>query len=103
MKGAGKRLLLIEPPFRRLYHPDASLNRLPLSLGYLAGAVRSTRPDWEVRIFNADFSPRDRPLDCTYLAGAGYESFLHTLSDCQAPIWKEIGHTISKFRPSVVG
>jgi radical SAM superfamily enzyme YgiQ (UPF0313 family) len=98
-----KRLLLIEPPFRRLYHPEASLNKLPLSLGYLAGAVRSRRPDWEVRIYNADFAPQDVPLDYQYFAGPGYERFRRTLNDPGAPIWKEIENTIARFRPAVVG
>ncbi len=103
MTGNGRRILLIEPPFLRLYHPDASLDKLPLSLGYLAGAIRSHKPDWEVRIYNSDFSPRDMPLDYRYLAGPGYERFLCTLKDSGAPIWKEIARTVSEFRPSVVG
>jgi tRNA A37 methylthiotransferase MiaB len=94
---------LIEPPFLRLHHPDASMNKLPLSLGYLAGAVRSALPNWEVRVYNADFSPRDVPVDYTYLAGPGYEQFRRTLDDSQAPLWKEIAHTIAAFRPSIVG
>lgn len=103
MTGRGGRILLIEPPFLRLHHPDASMNKLPLSLGYLAGAIRSAKPDWEVRIYNADFSPRDVPMDYRYVAGPGHERFRHTLNDPQAPIWKEIADTISEFRPSVVG
>ncbi len=98
-----KRILLIEPPFFRLYHPDASLNKLPLSLGYLASTIRSGRPDWEVKIYNADFSDRDMPLDYKFLAGPGYDRFLQTLNDPHAPLWKEIENTISKFRPTVVG
>lgn len=98
-----KRILLIEPPFFRLYHPDASLNKLPLSLGYMASAIRDRKPDWEVRIYNADFSSRDMPLDYRFLAGPGYERFLHTLNDPHAPLWKQIASTISQFRPSVVG
>ncbi len=98
-----KRILLIEPPFLRLYHPDASLNKLPLSLGYLAGTIRARRPDWEVRIYNADFSARDMPLDYRFLAGPGYEGFLRTLNDPLAIVWKQIESVISEFRPSVVG
>ncbi len=98
-----KRILLLEPPFLRLYHPDASMNKLPLSLGYLAGSIRARRPAWDVRISNADFSPRDVPVDYKYLAGPGYDRFLSTLNDPQAPLWKEIENTISTFRPAVVG
>ncbi|MGE5294598.1 MAG: B12-binding domain-containing radical SAM protein [Solirubrobacterales bacterium] len=98
-----KRILLIEPPFFRLYHPDASLNKLPLSLGYLAGSIRDRRPDWQVKIYNADFSARDMPLDYGYLAGPGYDRFLHTLNDPGASVWKEVEDTIVACRPSVVG
>lgn len=98
-----KRILLIEPPFRRLYHPDASLNKLPLSLGYLAGIIQCRKPDWEVKIYNSDFSHRDLPVDYRYLAGPGHERFLRTLNDPDAEVWKEIEMTISEFQPTVVG
>ncbi len=98
-----KRILLVEPPFTRLHHPDASLNKLPLSLGYLAGIIRQRKPDWEVRIYNSDFSPRDWPLDYKYLAGPGHERFLRTLNDSQAQLWQEIEKTIAKYQPCVVG
>ncbi len=98
-----KRILLIEPPFFRLYHPDASLNKLPLSLGYLAGTIRGRKPGWEVGIYNADFSDSDMPLDYKYLAGPGYDRFLHTLNDSDAPLWKEVENVISEFQPSVIG
>jgi hypothetical protein len=34
------RILLIEPPFYRLFKDTYSLDRYPLSLGYLAGAIK---------------------------------------------------------------
>jgi len=98
-----KRILLIEPPFFRLYHPEASLNRFPLSVGYLGATIRSRKPDWEVGIFNADFSPQDAPLDYKYLAGPGYDRFVQSLKEPGSRVWKEIENTISEFRPSVVG
>jgi radical SAM superfamily enzyme YgiQ (UPF0313 family) len=97
------RILLIEPPFVRLYHPCASLNKLPLSLGYLAGAIHARKPGWEVGIYNADFAPQDMPMDYRYFAGPGYARFVHTQKDPDAPLWKEIAGRISAFRPSVVG
>ena len=33
-----KRIMIIDPPFKRLYHDDASLVKFPLALGYLSGA-----------------------------------------------------------------
>jgi len=48
-------LLFIEPPFFRLYNIDASLNKLPLSLGYLAAMIVSKKSNWQVKIYNSDF------------------------------------------------
>jgi radical SAM superfamily enzyme YgiQ (UPF0313 family) len=98
-----KTILLIEPPFNRLYNLNASLNKLPLSLGYLAGAIISRKPDWQAKIYSADFSPHDAPLDYQYLVGPGFQRFLATLNEPQSPIWKEIRDTINRSRPSVVG
>ena len=49
--------MLIEPPFGRLFKDTYSLDRFPLSLGYLGGAIRENT-DWEVMAYNADFTPR---------------------------------------------
>ena len=38
---AQRRLMLVHPPFYRLFTDRFSYARYPLSLGYLAGAVKS--------------------------------------------------------------
>ena len=43
-----KRIMIIDPPFKRLYHDNASLVKFPLALGYLSGAVLKWT-DWEVQ------------------------------------------------------
>jgi len=53
------RILLVKPPFKRIYHIDASLDRLPLSLAYLAAVIIEKKPNWDVKIYNSDFSPKD--------------------------------------------
>ena len=50
-----KRLMLIEPPFYRLYHDQYSLVKYPLGLGYLSGAVIKNT-NWSVQTYNADFN-----------------------------------------------
>jgi hypothetical protein len=40
MKQDQCKILLIEPPFYRLFKDTYSLERYPLSLGYLAGTIR---------------------------------------------------------------
>ncbi|MEK6737352.1 MAG: hypothetical protein AABY74_01640, partial [Planctomycetota bacterium] len=58
MNTQGKnKILLIEPPFYRLFHDKYSLNKYPLSLGYLAGTIRK-HTDWDVMVYNADFMPK---------------------------------------------
>ncbi len=99
----GKRILFVEPPFFRLHHNHASLNRVPLSLAYLAGMVLSEKPDWRVHIYNADFSPRDFQLDLGFLSGPGFHNYRENLTSQDAPVWKEIRRTVQRVRPSVVG
>ncbi len=67
-------IMLIEPPFYRLYKASYSLDRYPLSLGYLAAAITGNT-GWDVRVYNADFSPQSEPVSVSYLAGAGFDAF----------------------------
>jgi hypothetical protein len=56
MKQNELKILLIEPPFHRLFKDTYSLDRYPSSLGYLAGAIRQ-ETNWSVLVYNADFYP----------------------------------------------
>ena len=38
-----RRILLIEPPFYRLFKDNYSLDRYPLSLGYLSGTIKKAK------------------------------------------------------------
>lgn len=99
-----KRLLLIEPPFYRLYEMGLYLCNMPLGLGYLAGAVLAGT-DWRVRVLNADFDPEGRPGQVTHkeMAGAGFTRYLANLANPEAPFWREVEEHIRRERPSVVG
>ncbi len=44
-------ILLIEPPFYRLFKDIYSLDRYLLSLGYLAGTIKK-ETDWSVMTYN---------------------------------------------------
>ncbi len=97
------RILLIEPPFYRLYKKTYSLLRYPLSLGYLSGSIR-TKTNWQVMVYNADFSfRREKFIKVSYLAGEGFRNYLRNLRDLSKPIWKEIKATILEYGPDVVG
>ncbi|WP_243438775.1 B12-binding domain-containing radical SAM protein [Fundidesulfovibrio soli] len=99
-----KRLLLVEPPFYRLYEAGMVLCNMPLGLGYLAGVV-AARGDWRVRVLNADFDPAVTPAPTSHavLAGEGYRRYRANLADPEAPIWRETLESIALEKPSVLG
>lgn len=96
------KILLIEPPFYRLYYEQYSLNRYPLALGYLAGTIKR-ETDWNVLVYNADFSPDNIPISIKYLTTMGFKSYLESLHDSTKPIWGEIRSNIMEYDPDVVG
>jgi len=102
MKQNLHRILLVEPPFYRLYRDTYSLDRYPLSLGYLAGAIRK-ETDWDVMVYNADFSPQSETIKGSYLAGVGFDNYLNNLRDLSRPVWGEIRSTILEYNPTVIG
>ncbi len=96
------RILLVEPPFYRLFKDTYSLDRYPLSLGYLAGTVKKeTR--WAVTVYNADFCRTCDPIRLSFLAGDGYENYLAAHRDRTLPVWREVRDVLESFRPDVVG
>jgi len=96
------RILLVEPPFYRLMKDTYSLNRLPLSLGYLEGTVRE-RTNWNVLVYNADFAAQNEAREVAYMTSEGYDSYINNLQDLSMPIWREIKSAISEYKPTVVG
>ena len=96
------RILLIEPPFYRLYKDTYSLNLYPLSLGYLSCTIKK-ETNWEVMVYNADFNPNAESIKVAYLTGTGLNNYLNDLKDLSRPIWRKIKSTISEYKPTVVG
>ena len=99
-----RRLMLIEPPFYRLYHDQYCLVKYPLALGYLSGSVlRNT--NWSVQTYNADFNVEKKIFvpEYDYISGEGFKRYLSSLKDHSLPIWKEVKNSIEQFNPSVVG
>ncbi len=101
MKGA-PRILLIEPPFQRLFKSTYSLDRFPLALGYLSGVIRRDT-DWRLRAYNADFCGQSEPVRVSFLASEGFASYLETLRNPSAAIWREVRSVIVRYAPDVVG
>ncbi len=104
MKETKNRILLIDPPFYRLYkdeHPYINYCYTN-SLAYLAGTVKKeTR--WGVMMYHADFYPKHGHFTYRFLTGIGFENYLHNLKNVSAPIWQEVKATIQEYRPTVVG
>jgi len=96
------RILLMEPPFYRLYKDSYSIALFPLSLGYLSGVIlRET--DWQAMAYNADFNPPGESIKVQYLTGEGHQNYLRTIKDPSEKIWEEIRSMIREYCPSVVG
>jgi len=76
-----------------------SLDRYPLSLGYLSGVILE-KTSWDVMAYNADFCEDSEPLKTAYLDGEGFASYLSNLNNPESPLWNEIRQTIQEFRPS---
>lgn len=96
-----RTVLLLEPPFHRLFKNTYSLHRFPLALGYLANAVRR-HTDWRVLTHNADFNPADEPLRLAYLAGEGFNRYRNALDDPHTPAWTELHDVLQTHRPDVL-
>jgi len=97
-----QNILLIDPPYYRLFNERYSLPRYPLSLGYLAGMIQK-HTQWNVTAYNADFSPTCEPIKVSHLSGQGFMQYLRNLKNPAGPIWKNISDTIRSYRPAVVG
>ena len=99
-----KKLMLIEPPFYRLYHDQYCLVKYPLALGYLSGVVLK-KTDWDVQTYNSDFNVNKKVFDPSndYVSGVGFKRYQSLLKDYSFPIWKEVKKAIEDYNPSVIG
>ena len=102
MNAPRRKILLIEPPFYRLFKSTYSLDRYPLAFGYLAGMIRR-HTDWELLVYNADFHGQTEPMKVGYLAGQGFGDYIAALEDPTGPVWDEVRATVAEFAPDVVG
>ena len=99
-----RKLMLIEPPFYRLYHDQYCLVKYPLALGYLSGSVIKNT-NWDVQTYNADFNTTKKIFvpENDYISGKGFKRYLSSIKDFSLPIWDEVKKSISEYNPSVVG
>ena len=96
------KVLLIEPPFYRLFNRKYSLDKYPLSLGYLAAAIKKNTPH-EVMVYNSDFVCLSIAMTQSYLAKEGYHNYINNLNDRNYFLWNDIHDTIRSYGPDLVG
>jgi radical SAM superfamily enzyme YgiQ (UPF0313 family) len=92
----------MEPPYYRLFRDTCSMNRHPLSLGYLSGTIKK-RTTWDVVTYNADFYPGGEMISYRDFAVEGFRNYLENLGAETGNIWKEIEKVLETESPSVLG
>jgi len=104
MADSAHKILLIDPPFYRLYRDEHPYIRFCYtnSLAYLACTVKK-ETDWDVMIYSADFYPHQGNFTYTFLTETGFENYVNNLKDVSAPIWKEVKTAIIAYDPTVIG
>jgi len=96
------RILLINPPYYRLFKNTYSYNKYPLSLAYLAGEI-TQETNWSTTIYNADFALPSENARIRYLTGEGFTRFRATLQDVTNPIWTQVRDILVEVKPKIVG
>jgi len=101
---SNRKIMLIEPPFYRLFHDQYCLVKYPLALGYLSGSILKNT-DWAVQTYNADFNVEKKNFipENDYTSGEGFKRYLSSLKDYSLPIWQEVRKAIEEFNPIVIG
>ena len=97
-----RRILLIEPPFYRLFKDTYALARQPLSLTYLAAAL-GRDSDWDVLVYNSDFCQPSEPFQVSRFTGVGFLEYKRGLSRVRGGVWDEIRSVLTDYSPAVVG
>lgn len=92
------KVLLIDPPFYRFI---GYYNRyFPIGISYLAAVLKND--GHEVLIYDADCNENPSKMDFARLEDS-YPDYLKSLKDENRPILQEIRHTVSSFKPDIVG
>lgn len=101
-----KKILLIQPPFFRLFNESFLFAEYPLSFGYLSGKIKQ-HTSWDVFVYNADFSKaqikKKKFLKFSNWTVDGYNNYVSNLNNKFGNINKEISTVIEEIRPQVVG
>jgi radical SAM superfamily enzyme YgiQ (UPF0313 family) len=97
-----KVILLVNPPYYRLFKKTYTYNKYPLPLGYLATAIKSST-DWTPKVYNADFALLTEPRQLSYLKNQGFVDYRRNLENKNYPVWNEVRKIIQNFQPEIIG
>ena len=71
-----KKIVIVYPPFYRLFDDSYSYGEYPLALGYLSSSIKA-HTDWHVVAYNADFSRKNftgnDSVSFSFRSDAGHE------------------------------
>ena len=97
-----KKILLINPPFIRLFGSSAPLYgvKAPLGLCSIAGLLEDR--GFKVRVYNTDFIKKPGVLSSKDIT-LKYNTYLNTLNNIDLPIWHGVYERINDYSPDIVG
>ncbi|MBI2910188.1 MAG: radical SAM protein [Chloroflexi bacterium] len=101
------KVLLIHPPWKRLFHSE--LAEYPVGLSCIAAVLRDA--GYDCTVYNADYGYGDAEpltdyssLDAGYSKMTrGYAEYLKVIGDLSHPIWHEVKGVIRGLSPEIVG
>ena len=97
-----KKILLINPPFERLFGEGAAPRgvKTPLGLCYIAGLLEKN--GFECKVYNTDFIENPNVLSSKSFTKM-YKTYLNTLNNLDSKVWIEIKEKLRDFDPDFVG
>lgn len=97
-----RKVLLISPPFIRLFGGGAPPGgvKAPLGLCYIAAVLE--KHGFDVRVYNPDFIKNPRVLSAKGMTQM-YNTYVNTLNNLELPVWREICERINDYSPDIVG
>lgn len=95
-----KRVLLINPPWYRLFGSGVTL-KIPLGLCYISAVLNKN--GFEAWVYDAEFYLKGTLTLSISGMTENIDDYLKVLEDLNHPLWGEIEEKIKKFKPDVVG
>jgi anaerobic magnesium-protoporphyrin IX monomethyl ester cyclase len=99
---SSRNILLIDPPFNRLFGEHNTLSIYSLAFAYLSESIIE-KTDWQVRVLVADFHREHKGVGLWGLTHRGYQNYCSELRRPKGPVWTEIRQAIQDCNPAIIG